>query len=302
VTHFRDVLRSLRFHLDQALGKPVSIARFLNEHPPAKVEFPNSNQGITTEKTVRWHDWNWRDNSGNDALLWWSQHRNGFRSSHRCIDELNNFTQCLTLDRWECDIRTIEGLAASKSDLSEFSTLDEFAALESPKEIEEISVRNLSKNLDHREIRIRNSPDGGGDFFVRYLWDGPRTFLINHGGSHHFAAARYIARALDMPVPLSGRLEVCRIPTLSVQELTRKYDLFAMPLFIDYFHEAMKSFKASYGYCKLPRPLDRSAYLIFLPRDEPRSMKASTALRGAGIFDVSDYLKHVCTESAVHTH
>ncbi|WP_425352097.1 DUF6685 family protein [Isorropodon fossajaponicum symbiont] len=58
-----------------------------------------------------------------------------------------------------------------------------------------------------------------------YSWD-KRIFLMNSGGSHHFASARYIANKLNKNVGISGKLEKYNINQNIVRQLLNKYDVF----------------------------------------------------------------------------
>ncbi len=103
------------------------------------------------------------------------------------------------------DIRDIEGLSSSKSKLEKYPTLDDFAVRGTTEFLDDISEENLNKMLDYSEMRIINNPNTS-DHFIQHQWDG-RIFLVNSGGSHHFAAARYIAKKLKKEVAITGRLE-----------------------------------------------------------------------------------------------
>lgn len=161
---------------------------------------------------------------------------------------------------------------------------------DSPEMIDMITEEKLVQNISHGEIRILHDSNIG-DHFTRYQWDG-RLFLINSGGSHHFAAARYIAARIGKPVPLKGKLYTYSIDPLAVDGLRRDFDMYAISdtpeVFCD-FLEAMKSVKAPYYWHRLPTPHDH-AQIILLPKNDKRSMRVSNVLRVTGLFDVGEYL------------
>jgi len=118
-------------------------------------------------------------------------------------------------DRWERmtwrrnrtfvgDIREIEALTNSKSELSEYPTLDDFALARCQMFIADCSLDALRENLRHHEIRILGEEPS--DRLVRFGCDG-KVCLVNAGGSHHFAAARYIAGQLDERVAVRAQLK-----------------------------------------------------------------------------------------------
>ncbi|CAM5427238.1 putative protein OS=Stutzerimonas stutzeri OX=316 GN=CXK94_17845 PE=4 SV=1 [Stutzerimonas stutzeri] len=86
--------------------------------------------------------------------------------------------------------------------------MDDMVVRNSPEMIDEISPAKLAKNLAWDEIRIISHVDH--DYFATWAWDG-RVFLMNSGGSHHFAAAKYIAARLEQPVELTGTYKNLRV-------------------------------------------------------------------------------------------
>lgn len=104
-----------------------------------------------------------------------------------------------------CDITDIEGISASKSMARMFESVDAFGRDYCEFRRTPVSAEGMNEMLRHREIRILRSPSS--DTFGLDMWDD-RLFLNNDGGSHHFAGAAYIARAIGRPLSLSGRLQV----------------------------------------------------------------------------------------------
>lgn len=110
-----------------------------------------------------------------------------------------------TFDDFLCDITDIDGISASKSMARMFESVDAFGRDYCEYRKTPVSAEGMNEMLRHREVRILRSPSS--DTFGLDMWDG-RLFLNNHGGSHHFAGAAYIARAIRRPLSLSGRLQV----------------------------------------------------------------------------------------------
>jgi len=110
-----------------------------------------------------------------------------------------------TFADFRCDITDVEGIAASQSQELHFDDVDSFGRYFNELEQASIDQAGLAGMLDHWEVRIINAP--GHDSFSIALWD-PRLFLSNSGGSHHFAGAAYIARAIAAPLNLFGPLHV----------------------------------------------------------------------------------------------
>lgn len=282
--------QGLRYDVYRALGCPASMHRLTAELSASQLVFPSSHKGISVDNIMRWHQWIPNAGPGTGFILWWCQDRGRYKSSFRHIPALENITRCKTIELWKCDIQDVEGLAAAKGGFDGFVSLDGWVAAHSPEMIDDLSEKKLRKNLDHDQIRILN-PKSRADSFARYLWHDKRTFLLNHGGAHHFAAARYIASKLHIPVPLTGRMDEYSLNPQCIQKLTSSFAMYAMEDRDSLgLLKGMEAFKASYGVCPLPSP-HADANLIVLPRDEWRSMKASDLLKQAGVFNVADYMK-----------
>lgn len=290
--------------ISEDLGRPMTLLRLIDEHPDLRVQLIEPEPVIAADSIVHWQDWggqpldHWPRRKRGTMLGW--RHSAGYYSSfelHR--PEFENLGWCEVDDHWNCDIQDVTGLSASKSELHEFSSLDSMVETNSRKMIDAITEEKMRKNLAHDEIRILNR-ESTSDYFARYLWDG-RIFLMNDGGSHHFAAARYIASRINRLVPLQGKLRTYSISPLAVEALRRDFDIYAISddaAVANGFSDAMKAFRATYLWQHLPRQY-KHARAIFLPKNEKRSMRVSAVLRDAGIFDVGEHLTALADRQAV---
>lgn len=276
-------------------GHPATLYRLLGEQPQMRTLLAEPKRSIAASSVVRWHEWgetgagHWAC-SRSEALRGWKYAGGLYHSFETELSELREFGLCDITEYWECDIRDVEGLSGSKSNLEEFASMDDMAQKRSQGLIDEITEEGLRKNLAHVEIRILR--ESKSDHFIRHLWDG-RVFLMNAGGSHHFSAARYIAGRLNHPVPLRGKLYTYGINQKAVASLRRKFDLYAIsadPTAFLGFFEAMQAFRAAYLRHYMPRPYANQCNAILLPRADPRSAKVSAVLREAGFFDLGEYL------------
>ncbi|WP_158080793.1 DUF6685 family protein [Pelomonas sp. KK5] len=110
-----------------------------------------------------------------------------------------------SIDDFQFDLTDIECIANSKSSDKHFESVDAFGQHFNKQKNSPVNEAGLQALLTHREIRLIHSP--GADHLKLSAWD-PRLTVCNSGGSHHLAAAQMIARHLERPVPLSGRLYV----------------------------------------------------------------------------------------------
>lgn len=135
--------------------------------------------------------------------------------------------------------------------------------------------------------------------FATWAWDG-RVFLMNSGGSHHFAAAKYIAARLEQPVELTGTYKIYGLCEQAITELRREYGMFVLSHEPDAwlgFNEAMARFKATYYWKTLPRPHNHQRCAIFLPLKEKRSAMVARILKENNFQDLGAYLAGLAAQS-----
>ena len=291
------LLKTVIDGIREDLGHPVKLLRLLDEHPDIRVPLDAEAPNISAGSIVQWHElgqapyhhWPRREQG---SLMGWKlrgKHDYGSFLLHR--PEYTQIGQEHTNDNWVCDITDVHGFGASKSELRDFASTDQMVETNSREMIDAITHEKLAKNLDHREIRIIHEPNGGGDFFCRHSWDG-RVFLMNSGGSHHFAAAKYIAARLPHGVTLKGRLYTYSLNAVAIAALRRDFEMFVIsddtPISVG-FHDAMAAFRATWLWHAMPRPIT-TAKAILLPKSERRSMVVAALLRKAGVVDLGAHL------------
>ncbi len=172
-------------------GHPVKLIRLLEEHPDICVSLDAPAPCIDAYSVAPWHELGkskhlYGPPRERGTLMGWTQRKHSYGSFILHRPEYSQIAQRAMVEDWGCDITDVQGFAGSKSELRNFASTDQMVETNSPDMIDSISPAKLAENLAHREIRIIHAP--GIDYFQRYAWDG-RLFLINSGGSHHFAAA-----------------------------------------------------------------------------------------------------------------
>ena len=125
---------------------------------------------------------------------------------------------------------------------------------------------------------------------------------MNHGGSHHTAAAKYLAARLGQRVPLRGRRYTYSLNALAIASLRRDYEMFAIDCQDDEatnaFAEAMRAFRATWLWHPLPHPYE-GARAVLLPKDDARSMRVAVELRRAGVADLGEHLSALCVRQGL---
>lgn len=275
---------------------PVRFTRTLAENPDIRMLIEEPPKVVAARSVVEWNAW--YSHRLYERYSKTTLHGRckvagfGYTGTTIEVPELAELVKCEVIENWDCEIREIDGLSASKGPIEKVEGMDNFAEQHCKSFIDEISEEKLLKNLAHDEIRIIHNKNTC-DHFACYEWDG-RTFLMNSGGSHHFAAARYIAGKLDRPVNLQGKLYRYRLNPIALDLLRRKFDIFVIKIDSAYgkLYDPLSAFQASFFTLDLPRPYE-GVNAIFLPRTERRSMRVADAFRNAKYFDLGEHLTEI---------
>lgn len=277
------------------LVQPAALGRLLNEHPEMRVSLEGSRLPISAASVVRWHElgssssYSSRFCYERGVVLGWRYQGDSYQSFELFRPEYLQMGQRSVIEHWSCDISDVHGFSASKSDLLAFNSTDAMAEAKSPDLIDAITPEKLAMNLAHKGIRIVNQ--SGADYFALHQWDG-RLFLMNDDGSHHFAAAKYIAARLPRSVTLRGKLYIYSLNATAIASLRHDFEMFVIPkapaISMEFF-EAMKAFRVTWLEHDMPYYF-RTTKAILLPRNEPRSMQVAAILKKAGIVDLGAHL------------
>lgn len=296
---------AVRFYdaVREDFGYPASLLKLVDGPLSLSSPIVETVKGIGSTEVVRWHEFGslfYEKGMFREKLNGWSHcktyGRYGSTSLH-CEDLLNLGNE-IVINDWQCDIQHVDGFAASKSKLETFDSMDEMVETNSKEMISELTPAALSKNLSWDQIRIISQTNH--DHFASWGWDG-RVFLMNSGGSHHFAAAKYIAARIGQPVRLSGTYKIYGVCQKAVSQLRRDFAIFTMSSEPDAwlgFNDAMANFKATYYWKTLPRPHNNKRYAVFLPLKEKRSALVAKVLRDRGYQDLGALLAGIAARSS----
>lgn len=222
-----------------------------------------------------------------------------YRPATRHCEALMRLTRSTWIDAFTCDIRAIEGLSASKADLSAYTSTDAFAEERCSRLIAGGGIEQLKKVLAHPEIRLIHGPGKTSDHLVVHDWDG-RVFLSNRGEMHHLMAAKYLASRQEIALPLETRLKHVQLDAGAVQALRSEFAMFVIPAVAERttvrnrLHDALAAYGATHYTCSMPPP-DRSADVLLLPRAEHRSLVVAEMLWSAGLPDLNEHLGQLLT-------
>lgn len=165
------------------------------------------------------------------------------------------------------DIREITCLSASKGPLARSETLDEFAVAECQREIRAATAKQLEACLSYYGVRLASPFRVDGDQLSAVAWSGGTIYWANYDGSHHFAAARYIAGVLNQPVPITAPLTSYSIDRNAIATLASEFVTWVMPDHDDTwsFVRMIHRYGVEVGVAAMPLPY-HDELLVLIPR------------------------------------
>jgi hypothetical protein len=296
----KQIAQSLYRNVLDEVGVPASLTAVIQDHPSLRQVVFEEKKTAASRDIQQWEDLG-LSSRGFDAqrgvLLGWTDTQGSYASIDLPVTALSRLVSTRTIEQFTCDITDIETLGAAKSNLSEYNNLDEFAEQRCANLLGDISKEGLLKMLEHDQIRSVGA--NATDTLSRYGWDG-RLNLLNEGGAHHFAAARYIAKRTGIPVPICTTLHEHVFDPLAVAQLTQQFDIFAIgdPANDARSHlalqEAFKKVRATFFIGALPWSAGdyaRDASAIFLLKNDRKSERIADLFRKEGFMDLGQVLE-----------
>jgi len=282
-----------------SFGNPVRLRRLLAERPEFKAALIGPTADIAMASVPRWQNIATastgvaRRRANRSELLGWRRDGTRYGSFNAACPALGGLVTKVVVKNWKCDLQDLHGFAASKSKLETFDSTDEMVETNSSEMIEDVSAEGLRKNLAHDQIRVIGA-NAGTDWLQVHQWDG-RMYLVNDGGSHHLAAAKYIAARIGTPVAMTAPLVYYKVDAGAVAALRAEYDVYLVnneSELSNAFFSAMEHDGATWLWHDMPAPYT-GVRGIFLPRAETLSMRVSGAFREAGFVDLGAHLEAV---------
>lgn len=219
----------------------------------------------------------------------------------------NNFSKLGSITTTEgaaLDIQQVDGMTCSKGEDTPFATMAAFSSQIDLSnrgiDLNDKSLPMLRKILSNRDIRIMHDPRTT-DLFSCHLWDG-RIFLSQSGGSHHFAAAQFLSREMDINLLITGKLVTHQLDSAAIREVTSKYHIFAVKNASEFheLHDAMSRCNTSFIATPIPLSSDMEAnkgshLAIMIDAHSTEGRRTWDILRDH-VFDLGDHLKQLFTE------
>lgn len=145
----------------------------------------------------------------------------------KIADLFNPIFECKTYPSYPIDISEIRAFTESKDNLNEYHDVDTFIKKTRPHYVQPITPDKLAEMMAHAEITLINSPEISIDTFSIFGWS-PKLAICNNGGSHHLAAAQYIAKHLNQVVPIEAKTALYTLNETALNQFNEKYTAFAL--------------------------------------------------------------------------
>ncbi|MBV6540714.1 hypothetical protein HT667_04425 [Ursidibacter maritimus] len=245
------------------------------------------------------------------CIEWRFRKNEGMGSSSR-KDELaqlfNKLSYTFIYPNQTVELQTINNISSSKSDLLAINSLDELVITNSQDLIPEITLDSLNKNLSHYESKIFHC---NNQKVTCDLWSGEFTWH-NNGGSHHFCAARYIARLLQKQIPLTVTLQMNGIDEKVYNELFGKYEVFLVSTSDADKNNRLQDILLNLRITFISIPLDfnyhsvdetaRNSKLIAFYKDDVKARSIVELFKQCEMLDCKEYFSNLLKQQALNVH
>ncbi|MDP8185341.1 DUF6685 family protein [Phocoenobacter skyensis] len=241
-----------------------------------------------------------------DNCIEWNGKINRYQLGARNNDDLLPLIHSLVVSKriepWHFEIQTINNVSSSDADFTILSNLDDIAIKDSKHLISEITQEQLNINMSHHKSKIFSSHDQSVSC---ELWSGVFTWH-NGDGSHHFSAARYIARKLNIPIRLVAELDIYYIDINVFSRLCNKYEIFLLSgkdsaQYI-LLHNTLRNLKmpfiitpAESGYSHLNQNYDSLKMVAFYKNDK-NSLDIIKLFKKYSVMNLCDYFYSLILE------
>lgn len=289
---WRRVLENALDDLQHHIGQPALLERVIKTGVLAPYSIVSPADTLWTRSVVRWDTWLETSSSSVDFRPFTVDYKKPdatgcMSGSVRVIPEAENLIREEIIDGFKCDISLIKGISNSKSEGYDIAEIDELPMQRSPEKVKPVTQEHLRVNMNHHGLRLDRM------LFAEYPWSERRYYWHNDDGSHHFSAARYQARLLQIPVALTGRLYRYHVNTSMVRSLLDKWHFCVLPkqqLFGN-FYDAMKAFKCPFAWSALPENMHDPEMskvelcIVWLERENSKANSVAAVLAASGFPD-----------------
>lgn len=280
------IFYTLQDNVMDSLGFPASLRRQIN-NGVLQANKPDRQDTIWLRSVVAWHSWLSYEQHCIRYLR--PGHDGDYEFLERHIPQLDYLIQTTVTENFRCDITAIAGMGCSRDSDREFSSIQDFAMKKCQALTKPPSAERLAQILQHHGLRLSEM------YFSEFSWVPGRLYWQNVDGSHHMAAARFMAFQLGQPVPLSGQLTSYQLNSSFFSQLLDEWDLFLIPAGLVYgvLRDALLRVQCPFGISPPPgweNGAERQFNIIWLERHQTVPARVSRTLAKAGFPSVGQLL------------
>ncbi|EDV8901874.1 hypothetical protein BGD62_004566 [Salmonella enterica] len=300
---WRKLSGHIREDIRHSTGHPARLEHIIMTGSLVPVPLNPPADTFWTRSVTHWHTWMEFSESGYSAPYTLDYRKPGYDRHFECYDlpvpEVEQMICEEIIPDFSCDIVAIKGISASKSLDYDIADIDDFPLKCCPEYAEPVTEEHLRENMRHGELRLDRM------IFADYPWANRRYYWHNSGGSHHFAAARYQARQLNIPVPIHGKLHRYSVNVQMIATLLRKWHMFLIPKndVFGSFYDAMQAFECPFANSSLPRYMHDGyegsvpLQVIWLERGQAKPDAVASVLSRSGFADFASELNDLAKRS-----
>lgn len=267
------IFKLMRDELGNIFGKPFKLIDIIKdkELTSEEIDYPC---GIT-DSVIDWTKWS--------------------RTSSHCIhsvffSELNDLV-VIEKNEKKVEIQEIKSFLFSKTDFSVYTNFEDAAKACTPDYIKNMTVSGLESSIDHLKKYAWKELYINLDY---YSWYDKNYLWCNADGSHHFVAAKYIAKTINEKVYKNAIITSYKINQDILRPFLTRYDMFTIKDVHSKLYEALEHFDCKYYLVDLPYPLSRGnlhTKILVLPKNYKRNANIAKILSINNFTSWNEFMK-----------
>lgn len=281
----------------RAIGKPFAVHGVLE-----KVDAPNPEAyevNAHRSSVIPWHLW--AKQHAEEGIMWRRANNRYLGETRQHIVPLTNLCRVEHSTR-EIDIREIRAASSSKADLTQYEVLHWLATGAGKDVLEKHpdAPSSIAKFMSHDQIRLGR--EGAVDTVCDFRWGSAQGLVLsNEGGSHHLAAAIYLAHCHSTPYRLMANHATYELNELQAQKLQKQVGFAYLPedpTARFEIEKAIENFGADYGVMSMRGWPERGTLEVVAL---PLNCKRSRAVFNAFLAHAWPTLNDLLSKSVVNT-
>lgn len=278
------VFKFFYHEINEILGIPSRLIELIEKRQLSSTK-PNVPNDVSCSAVIKWNEW--LGSSPYNECHYTLRNKIDY-----CNIKSNDINSLIIKEESLCEIeiQDINSLSASKSDLSSYSSLDDAALKMSSEHIKQMNMEGLESCLSHLNKRAWK------DEYIslnHYSWHSKNYLWDNGDGSHHFVAAKYIAKNICEKVYKKAKITKYTVDKGALHSFLSQNEMFLFNEVEYHLNDILKNFGSSFGYLDLPSPLNEynpNTKILILPNNK-RNIAVSKILSKYNFFSWNKFMK-----------